>query len=325
MGTSHVSTFRDSVPGAVVTAVTDVDPASAEEVASGVGAELFASGTELIASDQVDAVVISSPDPTHEQLVLSCLAVQKPVLCEKPLAADVEGTRRIVDAEVALGRRLVQVGFMRRYDAAYVQLRDLLRTGAIGSARAVHCIHRNAVAHPSATSEGIIVNSMIHELDTVAWLLDDALAAVTVSAPARSGGGLMDLQFAVLETSRGVLVTVEVFVNAGYGYDVQCEVVCDRGTARLTPPYGLAVRRDGMDGVMVSADFVGRFADAYRIELAAWVDGVLSGTVEGPTAWDGHRASVAAAAGVESLYAGGWVSIPLPDIPALYACTTTGG
>ena len=123
---------------------------------------------------------------------------------------------------------------------------------------------------------------------------------------------------AVIESASGVLATVEVFVNARYGYDVQCEVVGERGTARLTPPYGLSLRRDGGDGRQVSDDFVQRFADAYRIELSAWVASIQAGSPIGPSAWDGHRAILVATAGVESLHSGGRVEIADPEMPSLY-------
>ena len=73
------------------------------------------------------------------------------------------------------------------------------------------------------------MNSMIHEFDSVPWLLDDRLVAVTVFAPKVPDGALQDPQVAVLETAGGIVVTVEVFVNARYGYDIQCEVIGDRG------------------------------------------------------------------------------------------------
>ena len=319
MGASHVRTLAAWVPGAEVSAVSDVDQARADRLAREVGAVRLPGADELIGSDQVDAVVVASPDASHEQLVLSCLAARKPVLCEKPLALGVEGSQRIVDAEVVLGRRLVQVGFMRRFDAAYVQLRDLRRADGLGACRAVHCVHRNALAHPDATSDGVVANSMIHELDIVPWLLDDPLASITVVPAQRPGKELADLQIALLETAAGIPVTVEVFVNAGYGYDVRCELVGEAGTARLTPPYGLARRVDGSDGVEVSADFVARFADAYRVELAAWVAAASRESVDGADAWDGHRANLCAAAGIESRHSGTAVSIPQERPPSLYA------
>jgi myo-inositol 2-dehydrogenase/D-chiro-inositol 1-dehydrogenase len=318
MGTSHIRTLADWVPGAVVAAVFDADTARAKDIAAEVGADVAGSAAELIASSQVDAIMIVAPDPLHEELALACLAAEKPTLCEKPLATTVEGSQRIVDAESSIGRRLVQVGFMRRFDPGFVELRRVVAAGEIGPVRVAHCVHRNARAHPSATSDGVIGNSMVHELDSVPWVLGDPLAAITVLSPRRPEGELRDPQVAVLETAGGRLVTVEVFVNARYGYDVQCEVVGDAGTARLTPPYGLRFRRDGGDGVTVSSDFVERFRDAYRIELSAWIGSVAAGAATGPSAWDGHLANLAAAAGVESLHSGRRVEIPQPPTPPLY-------
>ena len=95
-----------------------MDAARAESVADGLtGCTVHATGQELIADDGVDAVLVRSWGPTHEEFVLAAIEAGKPVFCEKPLATTQEACLRIVDAEVASGRRLVQVGFMRRYDA----------------------------------------------------------------------------------------------------------------------------------------------------------------------------------------------------------------
>jgi myo-inositol 2-dehydrogenase / D-chiro-inositol 1-dehydrogenase len=318
MGTSHIRTLSTWVPGAVVAQVFDADIARAKDVAAEVGATAADSAEALISSDDVDAVLIAAPDPLHAELTLACVAAGRPTLCEKPLATSASDSRRVVDAEVALGRRLIQVGFMRRYDPAFAALRDLVAEGGIGEVRVAHCVHRNPRAHPTATSDGIVGNSMIHELDSVPWVLDSPLTAITVLSPRVPDGVLRDPQIAVLETASGVLVTVEVFVNAGYGYDVQCEVVGDAGTAWLTPPYGIGRRQTGFDGVAVSADFIARFADAYRVELHAWVDSVRSGVATGPSAWDGHVANLAAAAGVESLHSTQRVAIAVEQRPELY-------
>ncbi len=211
------------------------------------------------------------------------------------------------------GRHLVQVGFMRRYDPAYVALREHVAAGRVGTPRVVHCVHRNAVPHTSTTSELIVTGSMVHELDIVPWLVDAPVNAITVYG-ARGDAAVQDPQVALLELQGGALATVEVFVSARYGYDVQCEVVGDEGTVALTPPYGLSVRAagaaGGVAGVQVAADFVPRFADAYRLELSAWAAGAAAGKVAGPGAGAGHRANLVAAAGVESLRTRGRVAVP---------------
>ena len=324
MGAAHVDNLARWVPGAEVAQIFDVDTERTSAIASRVSATAAPSADRLIASDEVDAVLVAAPDPLHEELALACLAAGKPTLLEKPIATTAAGARRVVDAEVASGRRLIQLGFMRRFDPAYVALREAVVGGGIGTVRAAHCLHRNAHAHPSHTSEGVLVNSMIHEFDSVPWMLDDPLAAVTVFPARVADGALQDLQVAVLETVGGAVVTVEVYVNATYGYDIHTEVTGTAGTVSLTPPYGVAVRRavterDGVDGRVVTMDGTQRFLDAYRIELAAWVDGIRSGTLTGPSAWDGHLANVAAFAAVESLHGGGRVEVPREARPALYA------
>ena len=318
MGAAHVETLARWVPGAEVVAVYDVDVDRAKAVADTVGAVAASSAESLIDDESVEAVVVAAPDPLHEELALACLAAGKPTLLEKPIATSVAGALAVVEAEVARGRRLLQLGFMRRFDPAYLALRDAVLGGEVGRPRAVHCLHRNVEAHPTATSDGVLVNSAIHEFDCVPWLVDDRVDAVTVFAPKVAAGELQDVQVVVLELAGGVVVTVEVSVNARYGYDIHTEVVGTTGTVSLMPPYGLSYRRAAVDGRHVDGDFVGRFTDAYRIELAAWVDGIRTGSLPGPSAWDGYVANVVAFAAVESLHSGLRVAVPPEPAPALY-------
>ena len=317
MGADHVHTLSTSVPAARVSEVYDFDLERARSVADSVGAKVVSSADDLIASDDVDAVIICSPDPTHAELAKACIDARKSVLCEKPLGVTPAESLSVVEAEIGARHQYVQVGFMRRYDPGFLELRATLRSGDLGDPRLVHFLHRNAAAHPSATSEGIVTNSMIHELDIVRWLLDDEVVGIEVRSPVAEG--LRDPQLATIEMRSGLLASAEVFVNASYGYDVRCEVVGTRGTASVVPAQGVNLRRQGSDGVKVSNDFIARFADAYRLELGAWVDGALTSEVRGPTAWDGHLANVIAAAGVESLTTGEPRPVTVPETPSLYA------
>lgn len=318
MGAAHARALSTAVAGSRVSGLYEFDPERAAAVAQQVGAKAYASAAELIGSPETDALVIASPDVTHADLVLACIAAGKPVLCEKPLAVGLEDSERILAAEQQLGRRLVQVGFMRRYDPGYVALKAAVAGGDVGAPRLVHCIHRNVSSHPSATSEAIVTGSMVHELDIVRWLLDDEIASITVRSPHR-GPGLADPQLATLTMASGVLVSVDVFVNAGYGYDVRCEVVGAHGTVSLVPPVRVATRTVGVEGGAIAADFVVRFDEAYRLELADWVVACSAGRVHGPTAWDGHVAGLASAAGVEALHTDERVPVQVPERPALYA------
>ena len=211
-------------------------------------AEIFATGEELIASAEVDAVLVTSWGATHEQYVLAAIAAGKPCFCEKPLATTAEGAKRIVDAEVAHGKRLVQVGFMRRYDAGYRMLKQVVDS-EIGQPLMVHAAHRNPTVPEQYVTPMAIHDTLIHEIDVFRWLLDDDYVSAQVVFPrahARTRHAkLKDPQIVLLETAKGVRIDVEVFVNCRYGYDIQCQVVGEEGIASLPEPMAIVHAQGG--------------------------------------------------------------------------------
>jgi myo-inositol 2-dehydrogenase/D-chiro-inositol 1-dehydrogenase len=211
----------------------------------------------------------------------------------------------------------VQLGFVRRFDPGFRALRASIADGTLGDVRLVHAIHRNATNATSTDDATLVTGSMIHEFDTVAWLLDDPFTAIRVESPVTEG--FRDPQLATLWTAGGVMVTAEVFVNASYGYEVRCEVVGTKGTASLVPTAQVSTRVAGVNGLPVSSDFVAAFADGYRLELAAWAAAAAHGAIDGPSAWDGYVANVVAEAGVASLGTGRRESFDPGERPALYA------
>jgi len=310
MGTDHARMLGQTVAGAELGAVFDVERARAQAVADALPtARVLDDPQALIEDAGIDAVLVASYDQTHEALVLACIAAGKPVLCEKPLAPTVAGCRHILDAEAAAGRRLVSVGFMRRYDPGYVELKRLLDGGRLGLPLLLHCVHRNPAAPASVPSGHLITGSAVHEIDIARWLFGDEIATVTVHTgrSSRAAGTTRDPLLLVLETTGGVLVDVEVFVHARYGYEVRCELVGEEGTAALDAPAPTQLRRDFAAGRGLAADWRPRFAEAYRRELQDWVDGLRGpggGSSTLATAWDGFAATAVAEAGVAALDTG---------------------
>lgn len=244
------------------------------------------------------------------------------MLCEKPLVPESAGALRVVEAEARLGRRLTQVGFMRRYDAEYQRLKSLLDSGRLGRPLMLHCTHRNVSSPPDFTSAMLVNSSVSHEIDAARWLLGQELTAVSVLRPRPSSHapvGLIDPQFVLFETADGALVDVEVFVNSGFGYQVGCEAVCESGSARIGDEHTMVVTSAGGAYEEVAQDYLVRFADAYDREVQAWVDATRAGRVTGPSAWDGYAASAVAEAGVRALENGGRVTVELAPRPDLYA------
>jgi myo-inositol 2-dehydrogenase/D-chiro-inositol 1-dehydrogenase len=252
--------------------------------------------------------------------VLAAIAAGKPVFCEKPLATTQEACRRILAAETAAGRRLVQVGFMRRYDAAYRALREVVQGGSIGLPLLMHCTHRNASVPGYYVGDSMISDTAVHEIDLVRWMFGEEIVATQVLTPRRSrnGGELQDPLVLLLETESGILVDVEISVNIRYGYDIRGEVVGEDGTAALGTSSPVQVRRAGTAAERVPADWRERFVRAYDVELQEWVDAVAGDGELGPSSWDGYAATAVSDAGLAALHTGERVPVALGDRPALY-------
>jgi myo-inositol 2-dehydrogenase/D-chiro-inositol 1-dehydrogenase len=321
MGADHARILATSVAGAELVAVSDPDAGRRSAVAASFGLKAaYADALDLIGDRNVDAVIVASPDETHRPLVLACLDAGKPVLCEKPLATSPQDCLDIVGREVGMGKRMIQVGFMRRFDPGYVAMKRALLSGDLGAALILHCVHRNKQSTGYTTSEGLIANSGVHEIDIARWLLDDEAARAVVVTPRPSRlTTVRDPQILILEMAGGPVVEIEIFINAQYGYDVRGELVCEKGAIELQPRSDTVLRHGGREGILHGDDWRGRFADAYRIELQAWIDAIAHGGTAGASAWDGYAATAIAGAGIEALRSGQPVDVRLEARPALYA------
>ncbi|MCE5974877.1 Gfo/Idh/MocA family oxidoreductase [Sinirhodobacter sp. WL0062] len=323
IGRDHARRINQVLAGGKIVALSDVNRASAEAVKADIApdAVVFDTGEELIASPEVEAVLVTSWGATHEQYVLAAIAAGKPCFCEKPLATTAEGAKRIVDAEVAQGKRLVQVGFMRRYDAGYVALKEAVQSHT-GAPIMVHAAHRNPTVPEQYITPMAIHDTLIHEIDVFRWLLDDDYVSARVIFPrkaARSHGKLRDPQVVILETAKGVVIDVEIFVNCHYGYDIQCEVVGEDGVARLPEPMAIQMRLGAKLQNRILTDWKDRFVASYDVELDDFLKAAAQGTASGPSSWDGYVAAITSdACVVAQEKEGEAVAISLPARPALY-------
>jgi myo-inositol 2-dehydrogenase/D-chiro-inositol 1-dehydrogenase len=229
------------------------------------------------------------------------------VLCEKPLTTDIASAYAIVQKERALGKQFIQVGFMRRFDSEYVALQKLIADGGLGSPLMVHCTHRNPAVGDHFTSEYMIRDSVVHEVDAVRFLLGQELTSIEVikgAATSSAPHGTHDPMLVIFETESGCIVTDEIFVRTSVAYEVRTEVVGEKGSALIGLDQNLQVKSDGRWGGAITPSFVERFGQAYDIELQRWVDAARAGTIDGPSAWDGYAAVAVCEAGVLSLRSG---------------------
>lgn len=324
IGQDHIRRLTRVLSGVRVVAVTDIDTGRATAAAPA-GAQVFATPEALIASDLVQAVVICSWGPAHEDQLLACIAAGKPVFCEKPLVTSEAAALRVMAAEVAFGRRLVQVGFMRRFDADYRRLKTVIAGGHLGAPLMYHSAHRNAsVPEGLYTSDMPLNDTLVHDADITRWLLEDEVAGVEVRVPRRSsrGGDLRDPVFVLLHMASGALVDVEISVNIGYGYDIRGEVICETGIAALPDrPATVVTDAQGLRRA-IPTDWRDRFIDAYDQEFREWIGAAAQGTATGPSTWDGYAATLVADAALRAVAGGAREPVHMIAKPGLYGPPT---
>src|SRR5271155_817563 len=322
IGQELIRRLTETLAGARVVAVSDADSALAKEVAARLqGATVYAAGEELIAARDVDAVIVASWGDTHAAYVIAAIRAGKPVFCEKPMATTEADCSAILVAEAAFGRRLVQIGFMRRFDSQYRAMKETVQKGAIGSPLMFHSVHRNAFSPGHFKATMAITDTAVHDIDIARFVLDDEPVAIAVKAPRGNSraGGVADPLFTLMDMRSGALVTIETSVHIAYGYDIRGEVIGESGTVSLADRSEVVVRTNGAFMGRVPPDWRERFAPAFDGEFRAFVAAAGEGRVAGPSAWDGYVATVTTLAGVKALKTRKREAIKLRRRPKLYA------
>ncbi|MCQ6265914.1 Gfo/Idh/MocA family oxidoreductase [Fictibacillus sp. WQ 8-8] len=327
IGREHINRITNTLSGGKIVAVTDVNSEAVKSVIDEfqLDAAIFPDDHSLIKDPNVDAVLVTSWGPAHEQSVLAAIEAGKYVFCEKPLATTAEGCRRIIEAEMKQGKRLVQVGFMRRYDSGYVQLKRVLDSHDIGEPLMIRCVHRNASSNENYTSDMAVSDTLIHEIDVLHWLVNDEYQSVQVFFPKKTKhalGHLIDPQIFILETKAGIVIQAEVFVNCNYGYDIQCEVIGEDGVAYLPDVSSVVTRKEGKRSTEILVDWKLRFQDAYDKELQDFMDSIrITGKPNGPSSWDGYIAAITSDACLKAQQTGEKELIQPVEKPVFYLNT----
>lgn len=304
IGTGRIGSFhaaalaRRADAGSLLLA--DADPARAARLADRLGATA-APTVEQVFTWGVDALVVSCATEGHADLVVRAVRGGLPVFCEKPVAPDLERTLAVLREVAAVGG-VLQVGFMRRFDAGYTTARELVRSGALGRLHTV----RTTTADPAppsaeylATSGGLYRDCLVHDFDMVRWVtgheVREVYATGSDAGPARfREADDVDTGTAVLSLDDGTLVSCTGTRCNGAGYDVRMELageldqvstgLDDRTPIASTEPHGPPPATKPWPG------FLERFAPAYEAELAAFVRLVRG---EGPNPCDGVEALAA--------------------------------
>lgn len=322
MGADHIVRIQKRTAGATVSAIIDPDALRAEAAAqTAQGSDTFSSLTAAIEANSMDAVLIATPGQFHLSDLLAALEAKLPVLCEKPMTPDPESAIKVIDAEVAGGTKLIQVGFMRRFDPGYMELRDIVVQQPYGDLLALRCQHRNPSVTDGYTNEMLINDSVVHEFDVVRYLTDSPIAAVEIKFLKRNTNNFGDLHepiLAFLETESGVVADVEMNVSVKFGYQVKTEAVFENGVVEIGRTAGTTVWSEGRYSGKEHMTFKTRFKDAFENELQRWVNAAKGGTIDGPSAWDGYLVAEACKAGVEAMQSRQRVEVSYLSKPDFY-------
>jgi scyllo-inositol 2-dehydrogenase (NAD+) len=323
MGSIYARHFSGRVPEAELAAVADPAPGLARRTAAELGVpRWYEDYRELVASPEVEAVVIATPSNTHADVIEAAASSGRPMFCEKPLALTLEDCDRAIRAVERAGV-LFQIGYNRRFDAAYTEAKRLIEDGAIGTPVTFKAVSRDPMmprleyARPDV-SGGLILDMAIHDLDVGRWVMRSEVARVSAE-----GGTLVfhqldsvgDFDNAVinLKFASGALGNVEVSRNALYGYDIRTEVLGSEGgvmigTLQQTPVL-LLTRQGARYDVM--GYILERFSDSYLAEVRHVVRAVQGEEKPGPTIYDGRAGVEIALAATQSYREGRPVSLPL--------------
>ena len=308
MGETHLRNLR-SIAGAKVVIVADPNLEAAERGKELSQAELAITDVEkAIEHPAVDAVIIVTPTNTHARLIELAAKAGKAIFSEKPIALELEETRRVVEVVKERGVPM-QLGFMRRFDPGYGKAKQRIEGGELGKLETFRALSRDT--YPPELkfllgSGGLFVDMAVHDLDLARFLVGE------VDEVCAWGGVLIDERFSkandvdtavtLLRFRNGVLGVIETSRRSNWGYDIRTEVAGSLGKVIVEAPQKtpLLFARDFQSTFDHYENFPDRFEQGYRLELEAFFDALKTGCQPSPGPEDALETLRLALAATES-------------------------
>jgi predicted dehydrogenase len=325
-GMVHARNFTDNVPGASLVAVVDADLALAEKRAEELGvAPFFSDVHQALDKVETDAVCITTPTFTHADIAIAAAKAGKHILCEKPMALNLDEADRMIQAAKEAGIKL-QIGFMRRFDPLFVTAKERIEGGEIGRPMVIRSLTRGPGLPPRwacdpRTSNGLLAEVNSHDFDTIRWLADSEFERIWAEADTLKCLDLKeefpdfyDNVIVSLRLKNGTLGITEGSCPVDYGYDARAEVLGSEGVILIGELQDRAVTTcTKQDGVVTSTfrSWRNRFREAYIAEARHFVECILQDRDPLVTGHDGRKAVEAVLAATESVRSGRPVYLPL--------------
>ncbi len=300
-------------PLAQLAAVFDVHEPSATAVASEHGVTKAASADEIFASDDVDAVLVSTVTNTHADYIEQAVAAGKPVLCEKPIDLSLERVNQCAK-NIAGSKVPIQLGFNRRFDPGHRAARDAMLAGQIGDLHQVVITSRDPGMPPRSYLEGaggLLRDMTIHDFDLARYMLNEEPIEVFAIAQAMIDPALgaelddVDTAMIIMRTASGKQCHINNSRCAVYGYDQRIELLGTNGMLPSDNRKPHEMRSYSAETTEVSAPyeffFIERYEQAFNLEIDAFVKCIEQGSEPESSFEDGRRALILAEAAYKSV------------------------
>lgn len=287
IGKVHAETLVSRVQGITVTAIADVIPTAAEELANKLHiAKITSDYREILADKNIHAVAICSATDTHSQIITEAAQAGKHIFCEKPIDFDLQRIDAVLTTVEKAGVKL-QVGFNRRFDSNYMRVKQAIMNKEIGDLHILHIISRDPAPPPISylkASGGLFLDMSIHDFDMARFLVSSeaveifTVAGVKIDSAIREVGDV-DTAFMVMKFASGVTVTIDNSRKAVYGYDQRVEAFGSGGSIATDNLYpntatistGENIRRD-----LPLNFFMQRYTQSYQSEMMAFIDAIVN-------------------------------------------------
>ncbi|MEV5836111.1 Gfo/Idh/MocA family oxidoreductase [Nocardia sp. NPDC052112] len=290
IGTSHAETLKH-LPGVDTVIVADADAERAHAAATKLCVQAVPDIDALFAT-QLDGLVIATATDSHPELITRAVDAGIPVFCEKPVAADIQGTLDVITL-LENSTIPVQIGFQRRFDAGYRAARAAITSGSLGWLHTLRATTLDPTPPPAEyipRSGGLFRDCGVHDFDIIRWVTGREVVEVYATGANRgeqffADAGDVDTAAVLLRLDDGALATVSLSRYNGAGYDVRLEALGSRGNAIVglddRAPLSSVEPDYAPSGSPAYPGFMERFRRAYTDELAAFL-AVASGELANP-------------------------------------------
>lgn len=297
---AHIPGYQ-SVEGAKIMAICDIDKARAKQVAEKVDAPyIFDKYQDLVAMDELDAISVCTPNNFHRGPTVAALKAGKHVLCEKPIAGNAKDGQAMVNAAKD-AKKILQIGLHQRFQTSSQMLKGFIEAGELGDpyyARAVALRRRGIPSwgvfiEKAKSGGGPLVDIGVHVLDLIVWLMGNPKPVSASGTTYTKFGNRDDVaspmwgawnvkkfdveDFAVglIKFDNGITVTLETSWAANIDGGGGSFILGDKGGAQLSP---LCLYQQQYDALIdVTPVVPQQREDPHTAEVRAFIEAIRKG------------------------------------------------